>query len=194
MYRLGRYQTFYRKCHYGTNSIFVIQSNYQIVHRNRIHNSASCFTFSLLLLAIGSARNVTALENHVLRVERLVVEEGFENLLGSFSIAQLSIQRGTRVVWGHTIIRHISPRVVLRNESTTLAPTTFNRLKSISTYLGSRLGIPDIASITCNVTTVDSLHKCVSVNDGASSSVDEISTLLHLAQDTFVEQASCGVV
>ena len=114
------------------------------------------------------------MNNQVLRAVVLTAGEvAFENVLGTFGVADLSIDGGTGHVGNHGIaatpgVLGVAERVVL----------------------GGGLGEPDITTITTEVTRLEGLSDILLDNDSTASGVDEPSTGLHLGDELLVEETA----
>lgn len=106
---------------------------------------------------------------------RLVVvaarEVRVDDGLGTVGISDLSVQRGT----GH-----------VRNHGVTATPVVLGGSQRV--VLGSGLVIPDITTVTGEVTRLESGSNVLLDNDGTTGSVDEVRTLLHLGDEVLVEE------
>ena len=114
------------------------------------------------------------MNNQVLRAVVLTAGEvAFENVLGTFGVADLSIDGGTGHVGNHGIaatpgVLGVAERVVL----------------------GGGLGEPDITTVTTEVTRLEGLSNILLNNDSTASGVDEPSTGLHLGDELLVEETA----
>lgn len=93
-----------------------------------------------------------------------------DDSLGTVGVSDLSIQRGTRHV---------------RNHGITTAPVVLGVSQRV--LLGSGLVVPDITTVTGEVTRLEGSGDVLFDNDGATGGVDEVRTLLHLRDEVLVE-------
>ncbi len=123
-------------------------------------------------LTIGLSSVISLLNDDVCRVLRFAVNEVLENLLGTVGVSLLGIQRRTGDVGGHGVT---ATEVVLGSSPWVI--------------LGGRLNIPDITSVTTQLTGLQGLCNVFGYTDSSTSGVDEDSTLLHLADKSLVDEA-----
>ena len=91
--------------------------------------------------------------------------------LGTVGISDLSVQRGT----GH-----------VRNHGVTATPVVLGGSQRV--VLGGGLVVPDITTVTGEVTRLESSSDVLLDNDGTTGSVDEVRTLLHLGDEVLVAE------
>lgn len=99
-------------------------------------------------------------------------EVAVENILGTLSITDLSIDRST----GH-----------MGNHGVTATPGTLDVTERV--VLRSGLGEPDVTAVSAQVTALDGLGNILLDHDGTTSGVDEPCALLHLGDQFLVEEA-----
>ena len=90
--------------------------------------------------------------------------------LGTVGVTDLSIQRST----GH-----------VRNHGVTATPVVLGSSQRV--VLGGGLVVPDITTVTGEVTRLESSSNVLLDNDGTTGGVDEVRTLLHLGDEVLVE-------
>lgn len=127
---------------------------------------------SLVSLAISLGDIVTVPDNEVLEpVVMATAEVAVEDALGALGVADLSIDRGTGHVGNHGIA------------TTPWALDIAERM-----VLGSRLGEPNVTSITTEVAGLDGFSNVLLDDNGAAGGIDEPSALLHLGDEVLVEE------
>ena len=114
------------------------------------------------------------MNNQILRAVVVTTGEvAVQNVLGTGSVADLSINGGTRHVGNHGV---------------TTAPWVLSVTERV--VLGSGLGEPDITTVTAEVTRLKSISNILLNDDSATSSVNEPSTRLHLRDKILVEETA----
>lgn len=112
------------------------------------------------------------MHNQILRsVVELAREVAGKDSLGAIGISLLSIQRGTGHVGDHSV-----------------AATEGVLGSSENVVGGSGLGEPDITTIAGKVAALEGVSDILLDDDGTTGSVDEVRTLLHLADELLVEE------
>lgn len=139
-------------------------------------NTSHCVMqrLSLLALTVGLGGIVTLVDDQVLRTVVLTAGEvAVENVLGTFGVADLSIDGGT----GH-----------VGNHSVTATPGVLGVAERV--ILGGGLGEPDITTVSTEVARLEGLGDILLDNDGTTGGVDEPSTGLHLRDEVLVEETT----
>lgn len=98
-------------------------------------------------------------------------EVAVEDSLGAISVSLLGIERGTGHVGDHGV-----------------ATTEGVEGSSEGVLLGGGLDVPDITTVSGEVAALESSGDVLLDDDGSTGGVDEVSTLLHLAEELLVEE------
>src|SRR5918998_4239870 len=112
----------------------------------------------------AGAGQLAAVDDQVLVRDRAVVEPALQDLAGAGGVAGLGRQAGARGVWGHTVVGHGPPGMILR----------------------SGLGVPDIAGVAGELARLERPHDRVAVADLAARGVDEVCAAAHCAEELVV--------
>ena len=107
-------------------------------------------------MSAGSGKS-TILDNEIFITDRLVIEEALEDLLNSGTVASLGRKGGSGDVWGHGVMWHVPPWVVL-----------WRWLRE-----------PHVSSIACELAALECISDGVSVADFATCSVHDICAARH---------------
>lgn len=126
----------------------------------------------LLTLTVGLCGVVTLVDDEVCGIVVVATREvGVDDGLGTVGISDLGIQRST----GH-----------VRNHGVTTTPVVLGGSQRVVVRGG--LVVPDITTVTGEMTRLEGGSDVLLDNDGATGGVDEVRALLHLGDEVLVEQ------